>query len=56
MSETDQSIKLQIVCNLITSFLFPIQQNIMISRLVVYKKAFDVRRQGADPSTKTKNF
>ena len=52
MSEMVQSIKLKIVCNFIISLLLLIYPNYIDSRLVVYKKAFDVRRQGADPSTK----
>ena len=37
------------------SILFLFQYNFIISRLLVYKTEYDVRRQGADTSTKTKN-
>ena len=56
MSEMVQSIKLKIVCNEKNSILFLVQHNFIVSRLVVYKKAFDVRRQGAYFSTKHRVF
>ena len=39
----------QIKRNLIFSILFLIQYNCIFSRLVVYKKAFDVSRKGSHP-------
>ena len=39
----------QIKTNLIISFLFLIQHNYILSRLVVYKKALDISRKGSHP-------
>ena len=55
MSEIVQSIKVKIVSNFLFSILLLIQHNFIISRPVVYKYAFVVRRQRADPSTKNTN-
>ena len=39
----------QIKRNLIISSLFLIQHNSILSRLVVYKKAYDISRKGSHP-------
>ena len=39
----------QIKINLITSILFLFQHNCILSRAVVYKKAFDISRKGGHP-------
>ena len=35
--------------NLIISIFFPIEHNYILSRIVVYKKAYDISRKGSHP-------
>ena len=56
MSEKDQSTKLGNVYIFSFSILLLIQHNFIISRLVVYKTEYNVKRQGMDTLTKTKKL